>query len=96
MTKNDIEIIILKKEIINASINNKLNIVLGEAPTILSKAISFLLLLSVEYKIAINPIKALTITIAEIESIIFSVTETTCHSFVSTIPGIIACRGSNS
>ena len=46
--------------------------------------------------VAIKPIKELTITIAEIDSIIFSVIETTCHSFVSTIPGIIACRGSNS
>ena len=93
---NKIETNILKTEIINASITNKLNIVLGEAPTILSRAISFLLLLSVEYKIAINPIRELTITIAEIDSIIFSVIETIFHNLERAIPGMTACKGSNS
>ena len=47
-----------------------------------------------EYSIAIIPIIELIMTILDIDNIIFSVIETICHSLVSTIPGIIACKGS--
>ena len=86
----------LNKDIKNVSSIIRVKIFLGDAPTILNKAISFLLLLRLEYKIAVIPIKELTITIDDIANIIFSVTETICHSLVSTIPGIIACNGSSS
>ena len=68
-----IAIIMLKREIINDSNSNKPKIFFGEAPTILSKAISCLLLFRFEYKIVIRPISDVKITIEDIDSIIFSV-----------------------
>ena len=82
--------IMLKSEIINDSNSNKLKIFFGEAPTILSKAISCLLLFRFEYKIVIRPISDVKITIEDIDSIIFSVTDTICHNFERAIPGITA------
>ena len=83
------------KDIKNASNIIKVKIFFGVAPTILRSAISFFLLLRLEYSIAIIPKIALTITILDIDNIIFSVIDTICHSLVSTIPGIIACKDSS-